>query len=269
MSALFVTALALGTSTLHGVAESPSERTPSWGLELRLGPYQPRISDRADQRQVYREVYANPDEDGDSMFEDRPLVKELEVDYYLSTRFGLLGVSGSVGLWRATGSTRVCPSQPNGQCTSSTIVAESQPGNDTTSLSVLPVSVGLVYRMDLLKRAYPIPLVPYGKAGLDYHFWWNDSAGRTSRKTVVNPTTGASRSILGQGGTAGAHASLGLALNLDWIEPDTAARGRSGIGMADSYLFFEYTWLFADGFGGERLDLSDAHGVMGLSVDFL
>lgn len=265
LTCLLASAAPLSEARAVDLRANVDEEPPVWRLELRAGPYRPRISDDPAVRQHYARFYAadnpEPDEPGhdpnlredDSLFENHPMMKTLELSWYLTDEIGLVGLTGSVGYWRARGSTRVCPSLPGEVCTSAADLETSVAGNDNTSLAIMPVGVGLVYHMDLAMRRYGVPLVPYAKGGADYYFWWNSSGEETT----------------GDGGTFGLHATLGLGLNLDWIEPDTSARGRSTLGMADTTLFFEYSWLFADGFGGDRLDMSDAHGWVGLAVDFL
>ena len=113
-------------------------------------------------------------------------------------------------------------------------------------------------------RRYSPALVPYVKAGLTYHLWWYFVEGKTV-PVLVDSTT--SLYHPSQGGTLGLHGTLGLAINLDWLDP-TAGRGGSVISLAGSYLFGEVDFVLTDGFGGRRLNLSGIVIQAGLNVDF-
>ncbi|MEK7703511.1 MAG: MXAN_2562 family outer membrane beta-barrel protein [Myxococcota bacterium] len=254
------TLLALTSVPTHAAMTS-STAPPSWGMELRMGPFRPRISDNARDRDYYALIYA--DHNKRSVFKNRPLLKTVETSRYLLTGFGLLGATVSVGHWVATAPTRVCqdPNDANVTvgCTPAS-VWQSTPGNDTTALTVVPIGVGVVYRFDFASRRLSVPLVPYAKAGLDYALWWNTAGGRLSKSAVTK----------GSGGTLGYTGALGLMLNLDWIEPNTASRARATSGIADSYVYVDWTLRVSDGFSDpKRLGTSGRVLAVGLALDML
>lgn len=261
----------LSASFVVGAAAPASAREdppPRWGFELGAGPYQPQAG-AGRERVYYERIYAT--EKDNSLFEHRPLLKELELHYYWLTSFGLLGSSLRFGHWSVTAPTRVCGTEdvplPCGQ---EDVVPSpeggvfppdnSRPGNDRTTLTVLPFGVGLIYRMDLLKRHAPVPLVPYAKAGLDYYLWRNTVGGKVSENDDRR----------GAGATLGVRAAVGVAFNFDWLEPSAALRARQSVDLADSYFFGEVSRIWADGFGDStRLDLSTAWFFkVGLALDF-
>jgi len=242
-------------------ARAAQDEAPRWGMELRMGPFRPRISSDPLDRQYYALVYAGNNDR--SLFKNEPLLKIVEASRYYVRSFGLLGVSASVGHWRVTGNSRVCydPANPQVQvgCTPTT-VWQSSPGNDTTDLTIVPLAAGLVYRFDLLNRTRNIPLVPYGKLGLDYALWWNTAGGKLSTSATTK----------GKGGTLGYVASIGMMLSLDWIEPSTSSRARATSGIADSYLYVDWTRRVSDGFGSStRLGTSGDVVSVGLALDML
>ena len=172
----------LGTAQARAQDEDPfilrtaddnvhEDRRPQFGFELRFGPFRPQIG-TADERAAYDAVYGNDD----SLFEDRPLMKQLEVSWYPWSRFGVGGLFFRIGHWRASGTTRDCG---EGGCTGDGLEG-SVAGNEKTSLTILPLTLGAVYKLDLLKERFYIPLVPYAKAGFDYFLWFNSAAGKTS-----------------------------------------------------------------------------------------
>lgn len=228
-----------------------------YGVELRVGPFAPNISDDQTVRDFYALLY-NQDPD-DSIFEFRPLMKTVEFDYYVLSRFGLLGLIGSVGHWSIKGNTRVCPSADDGSTCTPETVFDSEPGNDETTLTLVPLSAGVVYRFDKYKREFPyIPVVPYIKGGVSYTLWWSRTPNGISSRDGLR----------GEGGNLGYFGTVGLSLNLDWIEPSTSQKARIGSDIADTFLFFDATLSRADGFRENALDFSDTFFQAGLAVDF-
>lgn len=256
---LLTLAMLLGQSYASVSAE---EAPPSWGLEFRAGPYMPRASSDKTAREYFKLLHTSG---GDrSLFKNRPLMKNLVINYYLDATYGLAGVQLTAGHWRTKGAARTCSTDTVHALCNADTVFESTRGSTPIAFTVLPIGVGGIFRMDLLKNQYAIPLVPYAVLGLDYYFWWATTNGKTARATDANGKTQRAA-----GGTMGLHGSLGLSLNLDWLEPETARRGRRTTGIADSYLYAEVSQLLGDGFGGKRFDMSATLVTAGLAIDFL
>lgn len=251
-NALLALALLLGTAVPATAAQG---KTPVFGAEIRLGPYDPRIGNAAE-----RAAYETHFGDG------QPFLKSLEIERYIWTGAGLLGVYTRFGHWKTAGKTLRCHDASGDvvACTADTIDTATE-GNDTTTLMIVPLSLGAVYRFDLLKREWDVPLVAYGKLGLDYYIWRSTGGGDVSEALVVDQN-GNLEKRSGSGGTAGFHVAGGLQLNLDWIEGGS----ESTRSFFASYLFAEVAWRKANGFGDrERLDMSDTQFLMGLAFDFL
>jgi hypothetical protein len=256
--ALLVTLAATLVTSAAAAAPAAEEAQPSWGLYFKSGPYKPQMGSGT-VHDYYELIYSSQKDS--SLFKNRPLMSEVVVTWYVVNQFGLLGPTAHLGLWGVAGPTRVCGTD---RCTASTVFT-STPGNDTTRLSIFPLGVGLEYRLDLLKRYTGVPLVPYASASLDYYFWRNSVGGKVS--SFTDTATGTHRR--GVGGTAGYRATGGVAFNLDVIEPDAASRAHATTGMTDSYLFLEYTRIWADGFGdAKRLDFSGTMIQLGVGVEF-
>lgn len=251
---VFISALAAATPAL---AATNDDVQPNWGISFRLGPYQPSMGRNAD---YYKAIYTSP-HDG-SLFKNRPLMSEIEIDWYLVHDYGLLGPTLTVGLWGVSGSTRYCVHDGvNGPCSTTEILTPgaSLAGTDTSKLSVYPVGLGLIYKADQIKRYTVIPLVPYAKGGLTYFMWRNTVGGDVSHYSG-KPA---------YGGTLGLRGTVGLAFNIDVLEPSAASRARMSTGLTDSYLFGEWSFMWADGFGAKkRLDFSGNTVQVGFAVDF-
>lgn len=231
----------LGAIPLHA---EETAKMPSWGVELNLGPYRPPSPSPG-----YNKAYFG---------NDRPWIKALEADRYLLEFFGLWGVYGRAGHWSASGKSQVCNSGgTTGACTPATVSGGTD-GNTTTSFTVIPLSLGVIYKMNLLQKHLQFPLTVYGKLAYDYFFWSiksdNDTAVRGTRQ--------------GKGATPGYHGTVGIALGLDWIDP----RPNTSI-FLNSYLFVEVSRYVVDGFkqfrNTNKLDLSSTAFISGgLSFDF-
>ena len=220
-----------------------------------LGSYQPAISKNQDAVEFFELMYGKY---------NSPMMGTLSVHEYPWRNHGLVGWGVKVGVWKVDGPARLCKSGTEMVGCSSTTVFDSEPGNTPTRLTVLPLSVEAVYRYDYLRRAHGVALEPYVKAGLDYHLWWANTNGEIAERTVDG------QKQRGKGGTAGYHGSVGLMVNLDWLEPRTAARARRNSGIAGTFLFVELNRVFGDGFGDRaRLDMSDQQLKIGFAMDFL
>ena len=132
---------------------------------------------------------------------------------------------------------------------------------DNTSLRLIPVAALLVYRMDEAARQWKIPLVPYGKIGLNYTFWTvNDGNGN------VPDYTGGGR---GQGGTAGWQAAVGMSLLLDFLDPGAARTFDADSGVNHTYAFFELDHIDGSGLGRKNvLRVGDDTWFTGLMFEF-
>ena len=268
-------AFVLSSVGISGVAMAESQDVQdlaSWHIELQFKPYQPKISKNAAKQDFYNLMYG----DGE------PVMTTFATHHYVWDGFGLLGVGGSIGQWKTTGNTRICEDAQgnNTPCyetdgkdeaareAQTALIAASKPGNSRTQLLVIPVGIEVVYRIDYLNREWNIPLDAYATFGLDYHFWWATTEGSIAERTLTNDD-GTTETTKGKGATPGMNASVGVMLDLSFLEPTTASRGRKN-GIAASYFFFEWNWSQGDGFSQpNRLDMSSSGWSLGIGMDFL
>jgi hypothetical protein len=134
---------------------------------------------------------------------------------------------------------------------------------DKTTLTVLPLSLDVAWRFDLLAKRWDIPLIPYLRGGLGYAVWWADNGvGNTASSTKGGKDTEA------VGGTGGLHGALGLRLLLDVFEPQAARSFDIEMGVNHSYLFAEYRLWSLNDFGSKTsIDLSDEVLYFGVAFD--
>jgi hypothetical protein len=240
----------------HAAAETsvdPSKayETPKeWAIELRFGPYRPNVdSEFSGSPGVtpYKTMFGGK----------RHLMSQLEVDWQFFQNFGTLAVGVAVGY--STVSSKAFIADATGACVRDANDACVRSG-DTTSLRLIPIAALLVYRWDVAAEDWKIPLVPYGKLGLNYTFWdITDGNGNV-------PHAGGGH---GSGGTAGWQAAVGISLLLDFLDPDAARGLDMETNINHSYVFFEWNRVDATGLGmSNKLHVGDSRWVIGLMFEF-
>ncbi len=130
---------------------------------------------------------------------------------------------------------------------------------DSTTLKIVPVRGLLVYRFDWFARHLGVPLVPFGKAGLAYSFWWatdgNDDVARFEEGKA-------------SGGKWGYQIAGGLALELNFFDPLLGREFDRDFGVNSAFLNAQYVRLTIDNFGKEGLNLSGDTWLFGLGFEF-
>jgi len=125
----------------------------------------------------------------------------------------------------------------------------------------VPVSLSGIYRFDFLNQRFGVPLVPYGKLGLDYGIW---SVKNGNGEIPTDPAGGR-----GRGGTWGWHAAIGLSLVLDFLDPGSAQQFDSETGVNHTHLFFELGHWALNGLGASgKMRVGDSTWVAGLLFEF-
>jgi hypothetical protein len=231
----------------HGDFRSPRE----WAIELRFGPYAPDVdSELSGGATPYKTMFGGK----------RHLMSQLEFDWQFFQTFGSLGVGVVVGYYNQSAKAFVF--DPNaGQCVpDSATTSGCTLSGDTTSLRLIPVAALLVYRWDVAAEQWKIPLVPYGKLGLNYTFWEiNNGNGNVPEYKGGH----------GSGGTAGWQAAAGMSLLLDILDPDASRGLDMETGVNHSYVFFEWNHVDASGLGmSKKLHVGDSRWVLGLMFEF-
>ncbi len=147
------------------------------------------------------------------------------------------------------------------------LIAEPMPGEnirstaDQTRFGMVPLSLQLIYRFELLADFYKVPLVPYAKVGLTYAFWWvKDGTG----KVAVNEA-----GKKGRGGVVGWQLNPGLMIRLDAFEPSASKKLDQSTKINHAYLFGEFQLTRLRNFGvGNSIDLGDKTALAGIAIEF-
>ena len=215
-------------------------KTPQrWAFELRFGPYHPDVDGEFDgTRTPYRDYYGN----------GAHLMTQMELDYEILHRFGTLAAGVGIGYFSVSATSPVA----NGT---------GLPSGDQSTFKIIPLSASAVYRFDYFLEQRKIPLVPFGKLGLDWAYW-QITDGNDEIATDGHGGRG-------RGGTLGWHAAVGLAFVLDWFDPEAARDFDSDLGVNHTSLVFQYMYADISGLGmSDRLHVGDNNWSLGLMFQF-
>jgi len=232
---------ATASAQLFGISE---ESTRNFQFELKFGTYTPEIdSEGVD---AYSTIF-----DDESMFMSR-----IELDWQLYKGFGSVAIGGEIGYAQVTGK-----GVASGSSESST---------DETQFKMIPMSLSLIYHLDIMALKWNVPIVPFFKGGIDYNIWWiNDGLEETSTYTSTDSTTGEAQEFKGSGDTWGWHISFGVKLLLDIFAPQMAQTFDNEVGVNNSYLFVEYVMSEIDDFGSDKsFRLGDDNLMFGIAFEF-
>jgi hypothetical protein len=140
--------------------------------------------------------------------------------------------------------------------------AASCASSDTTSLSIHPMHVSGVVRLDELMRRADFPLVPYAKGGLGFGYWTSSSTAGMSQVVEAN------RTIDAEGVSVGLHLAFGAAFSLSWLDASSQSTLREDTGLGNLYLFGEWMRSSLGSTGDAAMRVGTSTVVTGLSADF-
>lgn len=221
----------------HGY-ESPQ----TMALELRFGPYRPKIDDEfGGTPGPYERVF------GDSA----RLYFGLELDWQ-ALRIPYLGTLGPGFSW---GYTRMK--------SKAKLTGTNADSAEDTSLWIMPMYVVGVLRVDVLARETRVPLVPYMKLGAGYAWWRaSDGSGRSDYGSGDNV-------VEGKGHSYGLHFAPGIMLQLDPFDGHAAKQLDNSVGVNHSYVYLEWMYSKLDGFGsGGQMQVGTSTWVTGIALEF-
>lgn len=219
----------------------PPESPQSVAIELRFGPYRPKIDEELPAAKPYETTFGS----------DARFYLGTELDWQM-LRIPFVGTLGpGLGL----GYTKMSAAAPF-------TAPPHAPSGETTTLTIMPMYAVGVLRVDVLARQASIPIVPYGKLGVGYALWWAGNDLGTSRYSD------AAGEHTGHGRSYGTHLALGGMFLLDAIDRHASAQLDNETGVNNSYFFFEIVRSNLDGFGkGDQMRVGSDGWVMGLALE--
>lgn len=206
-------------------------------LEIRFGRYVPNVDDEFDGR-------AHPFRD--TFGDDTRYLIGFEFDWQLLRipYFGSLGPGVGFGYTQSSANAPLAD-------------GSGKRSDQETSLTVWPMYVAGVVRIDVAARELNIPIVPYGKVGLGYALWSVSSGESRARANGVE----------GKGVSYGWQYALGGMLQLDFLDQQSAITMDNSTGVNHSYAFVEWYVSRLDAFGGGALQVGDNTWMAGLAFE--
>lgn len=244
LAALLVSSAALAQGVdefgpYGGLRDRDLQSPQNAAVEVRFGPYVPNADDGVNGT-PFRDTFGN--EDGE--IDDRYLLG-IEVDWQALR----LGPIASFGPGFGIGYTRLSARAP--------FQDGSGRSPQRTSLSILPMYLVGVLRVDVMPKKIGVPLVPYAKLGLGYALWWSEDGDDVAEIDDVRA----------EGRSFGPQGALGLMFLLDPLEPSAAASFDANLGVNNSYLFAEWYVSKLDGFGGDHLQVGTNTWMVGIALE--
>ncbi len=226
----------------------------SWHAGIRVGPYTPDIDNQLN-------MHPGPFE---RMFgTSQHLLTMLDVDRFLWTGFGQVGVGGSIGYWQKTASAFATMNNM-------TTTMRSEAPN---TMRLIPLALTATYRFTVLDDDYGIPVVPYVRAGLGYYVWWVSVNGHYAHacgasSTSVFCTDGMAHDDKALGASLGVQGAIGLAIRAERIDA-SAAMSMQQSGMQHAGIYAELSLAKIDGFGSDqKLSVGDRTWFAGVDFEF-
>jgi hypothetical protein len=204
-------------------------------FEVRFGSYSPKI-DQSANGDVYSDFF------GDK----HRYIFGIEGDWqaWRAPYIGTLGIGVGWGYTQMSASNQVPPG-----------AADPGPISQQSTLNIMPFYAVGVLRVDTFARNFHVPIVPYGKFGFAYAFWWVNDGVSTATSDDGTRARDTSRGI---------QAAVGGMFLLDVLEPSIARAADGNSGVNNSYIFFE--WAMSN-YGGDQMNVGSNGWVTGLAFE--
>jgi hypothetical protein len=228
---------AYGGSELRGQYQSPQNAA----FELRFGPYKPEVDSEFAGATPFADTFGN----------DTRYLIGFEVDWQ-ALRVPMFGTFGPGLGWGYT------------KFSADALLADGS-GNRSaqkTTLTLMPMYLVGVLRVDVLARETPVPLVPYVKAGLGYALWWVGSGDE--RAYYEDPSSG--DRIKGKGASYGFQYAIGGMLLLDSFDRSSAVSMDEMTGVNNTYFFLEW-YRSMLGTSGDQMAVGTNTWMLGLALE--
>ena len=240
-----------GREKFQGRQESPQR----FALEIKFGPYLPDVDSRYTDTGFgpYATIYGRTDDTGVTIDDPRKGVFSVfSFEWQFFHIGGPLSLGTSLGYFRDSADALIDEPVEEGESTRSAA--------DKTVFHVVPLTLLLGYRFELLADRFRVPLVPYARGGIAHGFWIEKKGGQL----VTNEAGQQSR-----GSSWGWQVNLGLMLRLDFIERASAVDLDRLTGINHTYIFGEWQFSRLDSFGSDKaMSIGDDTFLIGLAIEF-
>jgi hypothetical protein len=243
-------------------------REVRWNAGIRLGPYTPdidlqfsqnAITEKGPYEAMFGDYYIGGKKHEQRVWQVLPM---LDVDRIVWSRFGQIGVGGTIGYMQKSAYAYADGTDEN------TLMRERSTGGKTT-FRLIPLAATVTYRLTYADDRWGIPVIPYLRAGLAYYMWWMKGPSGTSKVCEGGTDDGEMcTDDKAYGGTPGVQVSAGLAVRAERIDT-AAARSMRNSGLQHAGFYGEVFWGRVDGFGSEtKLWVGDTTWFAGVNFEF-
>lgn len=223
-----------GRAPTYDPSDYRSDQT--FAFELRLGPYRPDIDSEFNGGATpFRDMFGT----GESIF----IGVEIDWQALRIPYLGTLGPGLGWGIVRYGGNAR--------------FASDGGESKQPTSIWIMPMYAVAVLRADVFAQEFGIPIVPYGKLGVNWAMWEAGDAGSVSSVGDV----------AGQGLEYGYQFQLGAMLHLNFFAPQAALDLDNTSGVNNAYLYLEWLKSDADSFG-KGLQTGTSTWMTGLALEY-
>ena len=240
----------LGEPKFRGREESPQR----FAVEIKFGPYLPDVDRRYTGGGFgpYATIFGRTDDNGVTTgAPKRGLYSVLSFEWQFAYAGGPFSIGTTIGLFQDRADALVNGAAPDADVRSS---------GDRVRFNVIPLTLLLGYRFELLADRFRVPLVPYARGGVAYGFWWEKKGGKIATNEA---------GIEARGGSWGWQVNLGMMLRLDFIERGEAFDLDRATGINHTYVFGEWQFSHLDGFGSDAaMVVGDDTFLLGLAFEF-
>nr|WP_255216436.1 MXAN_2562 family outer membrane beta-barrel protein [Pseudenhygromyxa sp. WMMC2535] len=224
-------------------------------MELKFGPYLPGVDSRwtGAGPGPYAMVFGEVDEYGEFDGAIRQgLLSVLGFEWQFINLGGPLSVGTTIGYFRDTADALLAEVDEDSET--------ARAPADEAVFHVIPMTLLLGYRFELLADRFHVPLVPYARGGIAYGFWVATKGGSRTTNSAGEDS---------RGGSVGWQANLGLMLRMDFLERAVALDLDRLAGINHTYFFGEWQFSRLDGFGSETaMSVGDDTFTVGVAVEF-
>ncbi|MEE2757634.1 MAG: MXAN_2562 family outer membrane beta-barrel protein [Myxococcota bacterium] len=212
---------------------------PKYTLGIQVGNYTPNIDSQFEQSAgsvlpPYQSAFGG----------DPSLLFNVSIHRNIPTPIGTTSIGVSAGYWCKEGKA---------------IAPAGSDASDTTEMVIYPLQLQGSYRLD--RWLDYVPLAPVARVGLSYSYWRiYDGADNVAEFAPGQRATG---------GTLGWHATVGVHLLLDALDPEAAIDFERDAGLMNTYFTVEYQYSRVDDFGSaDSFRMGDEILMFGLALDF-
>lgn len=211
-----------------------------FAFELRFGPYYPAIDDEFGGTGPYQQMFGDSGKFSFGFeFDWQPL------------RIPWVGTVGPGVGWTFMSTSTKAYKQGS----------RTEQSSVDTSLTIMPMHLSGVLRLDELFRRTGVPVVPYGKIGFGMATWSTSIADETSK------VTSGGDEVLGRGLSFGLHWAVGGMLALDWLSPRSMATLDAETGINHVYVFGEWLNYNLGTFSDAQMQVGTSTWTVGIAME--